>query len=136
MARMTPSPPGLVRIFDRAVRPLAGTTRRKMFGYPALCVRGNMFAGLVRDRMILRLGEEDRRRFLEREGATPFVAMGRPMKQWAVVPPALVESPARLRPWLRRALAHGRALPPKPARRVGRCAPRCDQPWGRTSRAR
>jgi TfoX/Sxy family transcriptional regulator of competence genes len=133
---MTPSPPGLVRIFDRAVRPLAGTTRRKMFGYPALCVRGNMFAGLVRDRMILRLGEEDRRRFLEREGATPFVAMGRPMKQWAVVPPALVESPARLRPWLRRALAHGRALPPKPARRVGRCGPSCAQAWARTSRAR
>jgi len=136
VARMTPSPPGLVRIFDRAVRPLAGTTRRKMFGYPALCVRGNMFAGLVRDRMILRLGEEDRRRFLEREGATPFVAMGRPMKQWAVVPPALVESPARLRPWLRRALAHGRALPPKPARRVGRCGPSCAQAWARTSRAR
>jgi TfoX/Sxy family transcriptional regulator of competence genes len=117
---MTPSPPGLVRTFERAVRPLAGTTRRKMFGHPAILVHGNMFAGLVRDRMILRLGDGDRRRFLEREGATPFVAMGRPMKQWAVVPSAIVESPARLRPWLRRALAHGRSLPQKPARRVGR----------------
>lgn len=120
MARLKPAPPGLVRVFESAVRPLAGTTHRKMFGYPAIFVRGNMFAGLVRDRMILRLGEDDRRRFLERVGATPFVAMGRPMKQWAVVPPAIVESPARLRPWLRRALAHGRSLPPKPARRVGR----------------
>ena len=91
-----------------------------MFGCPAIFVRGNMFAGLVRDRMILRLGEGDRERFLEREGASPFVAMGRPMKQWAVVPPAMVRSPARLRPWLRRALAHGRSLPPKPARRPRR----------------
>jgi TfoX/Sxy family transcriptional regulator of competence genes len=122
MARMKPSPPGLVRVFERAVGPLAEITRRKMFGYPAVSVRGNMFAGLVRDRMILRLGEDDRRRFLAREDATPFIAMGRSMKQRAVVPPAIVRSPARLRPWLRRALAHGRSLPPRPARRAGRHA--------------
>lgn len=55
MAKMTakkPSPPRLVRAFEAAVRPFTGTTQRKMFGYPAIFLRGNMVAGLVRDRMI------------------------------------------------------------------------------------
>jgi hypothetical protein len=71
---------------------------------------------LVRDRMVLRLADRDRERFLRLAGAEPFVAMGRTMCQWAMVPPALAASPARLRPWLRRALTHGRSLPAKPSR--------------------
>ena len=77
-----------------------------MFGYPAVFVNGNMFAGLVRDTMILRLGETDRERFLALPGARHFVAMGgRRMNEWMVAP--------RLKSWLRKALARGRSLPPK-----------------------
>lgn len=115
-----PSPPRLVRTFDTAVRSLRGVTQRKMFGYPAIFVRGNMVAGLVRDRMILRLGDRDRPRFLALAGAEPFVAMGRTMRQWVVVPPAMAASQPRLRPWLHRALTHARSLPAKPARRRSR----------------
>lgn len=32
---------------------LRGVEQRKMFGYPAVFVNGNMFAGLARDKMIL-----------------------------------------------------------------------------------
>ena len=89
-----------------------------MFGYPAVFVNGNMIAGLVRDRMAIRLAAGDRERFLVLPGATPFIAMkGRVMKQWAVVPPAMLKSPAQLGRWLTRALAHGRSLPAKPVRR-------------------
>jgi hypothetical protein len=80
MAKMTakkPSPPRLVRAFEAAVRPFTGTTQRKMFGYPAIFLRGNMVAGLVRDRMILRLSDRDRERFLALEGAEPFIRAGR-----------------------------------------------------------
>lgn len=120
MAKMTakkPSPPRLVRAFEAAVRPFTGTTQRKMFGYPAIFLRGNMVAGLVRDRMILRLSDRDRERFLALEGAEPFIAMGRSMRQWAVVPPAMATSRVRLGPWLRRALTYSRSLPAKPVRR-------------------
>lgn len=113
-----PSPPRLVRAFEAAVGPLTGTTARKMFGYPAIFLRGNMVAGLVQDRMIVRLSELDRARLLARAGAEPFVAMGRPMRQWVVLPPSMALSPARLRPWLHRALTHTRSLPAKPARRA------------------
>jgi TfoX/Sxy family transcriptional regulator of competence genes len=121
-----PSPPRLVRAFEAAVAPLQGTTQRKMFGYPAIFLRGHMIAGLVRDRMVLRLvlrlADRDQERFLRLAGAEPFVAMGRTMRQWAMVPPTMAASPARLRPWLRRALTHGRSLPAKPSRppRAGR----------------
>jgi TfoX/Sxy family transcriptional regulator of competence genes len=118
------SPARLVRAFDDAVQPLRGVERRKMFGYPAIFVNGNMVAGLVRSAMILRLGETERARFLELPGAKPFIAMkGRVMKQWAIVPPAMLESGSVLKPWLRKALAHGRSLPPKAVRRRTRPRP-------------
>ena len=113
-----PAPPRNVHAFALATGRLRGVEARKMFGYPAVFVNGNMIAGLVRDRMVIRLAAEDRERFLALPGATPFIAMkGRMMKQWAVVPPAMLKSPARLGRWLTRALAHGRSLPPKPVRR-------------------
>jgi len=113
-----PAPAALVQRFALATGRLRGVESRKMFGYPAVFVNGNMIAGLVRDRMVIRLAAEDRERFLALPGATPFIAMkGRVMKQWAVVPPAMLKSSAQLGRWLTRALAHGRSLPPKPVRR-------------------
>ena len=89
-----------------------------MFGYPAVFVNGNMFAGLVRNSMVLRLGENGVARFLELPGAKPFIAMGgRRMKAWAIVQPAMVKSPSVLAAWLRKALAYGRTLPPKTVKR-------------------
>lgn len=108
------APLGNVEAFTRATARLRGVEARKMFGYPAVFVNGHMIAGLVRDRMVIRLGVQDRERFLALPGAGPFVAMkGRAMKQWAVVPPSMMKSPARLGRWLIRALSHGRSLAPK-----------------------
>ena len=85
-----------------------------MFGYPAMFVNGNMFAGLVRDAMVLRLSDADRDAFLRLPGARPFIAMkGRVMRQWAVVPPSMVKSGTTLPQWLRKAFAYARSLPPK-----------------------
>ncbi len=113
-----PSPPALVRTFERAVQHLHGAERRKMFGYPAIFVNGNMVAGLVRDRMILRLAEKERAKFLALPRAKPFIAMrGRVMKQWVVVPPTVLTSDPALKAWLRKALAHGRSLPAKIGKR-------------------
>jgi hypothetical protein len=39
------SPPALVERFEAIVPALSGAERRKMFGYPAAFVGGNMFAG-------------------------------------------------------------------------------------------
>jgi len=118
-----PAPASNVEAFTRAAARLRRVEARKMFGYPAAFVNGHMIAGLVRDRMVIRLGEKDRKRFLALPGATPFIAMkGRVMKQWAVVPPSMMKSPAHLGRWLTRALAHGRSLTPKVKRHGARRA--------------
>ena len=52
------SPPALVASFDALVAPFCDAERRSMFGYPAVFVNGNMFAGLHENRLVLRLDDE------------------------------------------------------------------------------
>ena len=109
-----PAPEELVRAFTATVQSLPGTELRRMFGYPCAFANGQMFAGLHQESMIIRLSEEERARFLDLEGASPFEPMpGRPMRQYVVVPPAMVTDEGPLRAWLEKALAYARSLPPK-----------------------
>lgn len=88
-----------------------------MFGYPAAFVNGNMLGGLFQDRMMLRLSPADLETFRADTGAELFEPMpGRVMREYAVVPSAILKSKAKLRPWLARALAYTESLPPKPAK--------------------
>ncbi|HKW78918.1 MAG TPA: TfoX/Sxy family protein [Candidatus Limnocylindria bacterium] len=108
------SPPELIAAFDKAAPKDRRAVRRPMFGYPALFVNGNMFAGTYQDKVVVRLSEEDRARLMNEKGAAPFEPMpGRPMKGYVVVPPALVAKPASLRAWIDRALVYAASLPPK-----------------------
>lgn len=112
------SPPELVELFD-AVMPGPPAVTRKMFGYPAGFVNGHMFAALHEHRFIVRLGESDRAELLAVEGAHAFEPMaGRPMREYVVVPPALL-SPEAVAPWVERAFAHAAGLPPKQPKSSG-----------------
>ncbi len=87
-----------------------------MFGYPAAFFRGNMFAGLFQDSMFLRLSPEHRAALCAHRGARPFEPMaGRPMREYVVVPPAILASENQLREWLEKARAYAASLPPKAA---------------------
>lgn len=119
---------GLVETFE-AVRPRAPAEARQMFGYPCCFVNGNMFMGLHEDRMILRLDETERERLLAMEGAEPFEPMpGRPMREYVVVPPALLTDHPTLRGWVDRSLAYARALPPKGKAATGKAAAKAPAP--------
>jgi TfoX/Sxy family transcriptional regulator of competence genes len=111
-----PSPPALIATLSRLAEGLGGVERRKMFGYPALFINGNMFAGLMRDTMVLRLPETNRQSLIGDGKATPFVAMGRTMREWVALAPLLLGDKAELRESLGKALAHTAAMPPKPAK--------------------
>jgi hypothetical protein len=107
------SPPALVARFDELTALVPDATRRPMFGYPSCVLRGHMFMSLFADRLILRLGDDDRRDFLARHKASVFEPMpGRPMKEYVVVPPTLVDTPA-VEDWIARAHAYADSLPPK-----------------------
>ncbi|HEY6279537.1 MAG TPA: TfoX/Sxy family protein [Streptosporangiaceae bacterium] len=107
------SPPELVARFDELATLVGEADRRQMFGYPSCVLRGNMFMALHEDSLILRLAEPDRAEFLSRHQAALFEPMpGRPMKEYVVVPPGMVESD-EVDDWVRRSLAYAEQLPPK-----------------------
>jgi TfoX/Sxy family transcriptional regulator of competence genes len=119
MPQFTASPQELIERFEVALVSVPRAETKKMFGYPAAFIGGNMFAGLFKDRMILRLAAEDRAEFTSRFGATNFEPMpGRPMKEYAVVPKTVLDTPRDLERWLAKSFAFAQSLPAKVADRA------------------
>jgi TfoX/Sxy family transcriptional regulator of competence genes len=113
------SPPELVARFDELATLVGEADRRQMFGYPSCVLRGNMFMALHEDSLILRLAEPDRAEFRGRYDAALFEPMpGRPMKEYVVVPPAVVDS-GEIDDWVRRSLAYAEQLPAKKGKQKG-----------------
>src|SRR5829696_6559948 len=98
------SPEGLVARFARVLDGFPDVERRKMFGYPAAFVGGNMVTGLHQNSWVVRL-PEDAQRDAMAAGATTFDPMGgRPMKNFVALPAEVVEDEARVAEWVNRAI--------------------------------
>jgi TfoX/Sxy family transcriptional regulator of competence genes len=107
------SPPDLVERFGAAVAGIEGLETRKMFGYPAGFIGGNMVTGLHQESWIVRLPEDARNEQLE-AGWTTFEPMaGRPMREYLALPAEILDDPDAARDWVERAAAYVRTLPPK-----------------------
>jgi TfoX/Sxy family transcriptional regulator of competence genes len=117
------SPPALVDRFHETVAGIDGVEVRKMFGYPAGFVGGNMAFGLHQESFIVRLPDDAREGRLE-AGWTQFEPMpGRPMREYVALPSEVVDDPDQARAWAERAAAYVRTLPPKvPKPRKGRAS--------------
>lgn len=61
------------------------TDAKKMFGGVCYLLHGNMFCGVYKDFLILRLGEKGAEEALRSQYARPFDITGRPMKGWVMV---------------------------------------------------
>ena len=104
---------GLIDLFD-TVMPGPPAVQRKMFGYPAGFVNGNMFMGLFQESMILRLPEGPREEFLIVHNTKIFEPMpGRPMREYAAVPPSVLRDRKELTAWVAKAFEYGASLKPK-----------------------
>ena len=113
-AKWTKSPPELIATFDAALKIDGRIERRQMFGYPCAFLNRNMLTGLFQDTLTVRLSEADRTKAMAEPGASIFEPMkGRPMREYVVLPPAIVADSRKLRAWLRRAIAHVDTLPAK-----------------------
>jgi len=86
-----------------------------MFGGIAAKVNGQMFAGLFARSAIVKLSESDQKAALALDGAALFDPMGngRVMHDTVVLPESVMDEPDELKSWLRKALTHTAALPPK-----------------------
>jgi len=104
---------GLIDLFE-SVMPGPPAVQRKMFGYPAGFVNGNMFMGLFQESMILRLPTGPREEFLKVHNAKIFEPMaGRPMREYAAVPQSVMRDKKELTAWVAKALEYGASLKPK-----------------------
>jgi TfoX/Sxy family transcriptional regulator of competence genes len=107
------APDDLRERFEAAVAGIEGLEQRKMFGYPAGFVGGNMTTGLHQDAWIVRLPEDVREERLAAGWSTFEPMPGRQMREYVAMPPDVVSDPDQAREWVERAAAYVRTLPPK-----------------------
>jgi TfoX/Sxy family transcriptional regulator of competence genes len=97
----------------KAVAAHADLSERKMFGGLCLMSGGNMFAGIIGDELMLRVGKERFEELLAKPGARPMDFTGRPMNGYIYVSPHAFATDKALSTWLEAALAFVETLPPK-----------------------
>lgn len=87
--------------------------KKKMFGGVCHLLNGNMFCGVLKDFLILRLGEPNAKSALELPYVKPFDITGRPMKGWVMVSEEGFDDDDALEAWLMKAREFVNTLPPK-----------------------
>ena len=113
MPSFSKSPPELVERFGAVMDRYPAAARKKMFGYPAAFVGGNMATGLFADRWVVRLPDAEIEP-AKADGADAFEPVpGKPMKSFVVSPAADVNDDDAIGTWVERGLAHAASLPPK-----------------------
>ena len=114
MSKLPPAPAELVARFGKVIESVPGAQVRKMFGYPAAFLNGNMFAGLYDNYMIVRLSPKDIKAFFELHNSHAFEPMpGRAMKEYAVIPTAVLNSESELAEWLGKSFDYVNSMPAK-----------------------
>jgi hypothetical protein len=113
MPSFTKSPPELVERFSAVLDRYPDAVRKKMFGYPAAFVGGNMATGLFAEQWVVRLPDAEIGD-AKAAGAEGFEPMpGRAMKSFVVIPPGDVADDAAIVRWVERGLAHAGSMPAK-----------------------
>ena len=86
---------------------------KKMFGGVCHLLHGNMFCGVYKDYLILRLGEQKSEEVLKSSYARPFDITGKAMKGWVMMEEKGFKTDERLKDWLNLAKKFVNQLPPK-----------------------
>lgn len=89
------------------------TDHKKMFGGVCHLLNGNMFCGVYKDFLILRLGEEGGNKALALPHVRPFDITGKPMKGWVMVEQDGFQPDHYLTSWLNQGKEFVSSLPPK-----------------------
>ena len=105
---------GLITEFRAMAPQLSHGELRKMFGYDAVFVNGNMAVGLWQNTCVVKVSPADQALLLKRGLAVPFAPMkDRVMTGWLELSGELAHDPEELLAWSQRAVTFIAALPPK-----------------------
>ena len=101
---------------ERICRGLArkkGIEEKKMFGGIGFLLNGNLFVGVWKESLVVRLGEEEGEEALKESHVKEFDITGKPMRNWVLVGPEGVQDDEQLAGWIQRAVKFVGALPAK-----------------------
>lgn len=98
---------------SKIVSPWKNTNSRRMFGGVGYLLRGNMFCGVYKDFLILRLGGKGAEEALRSRHVRPFDITGRAMKGWVMVDREGFRGDDELETLLDEAKEFAKTLPPK-----------------------
>jgi TfoX/Sxy family transcriptional regulator of competence genes len=105
---------GLITEFRAMASQLSHGELRKMFGYDAVFVNGNMAVGLWQNTCVVKVSPADQAVLLKRGLAVPFSPVkGRVMTGWLELSEELAHDPEELLAWGQRAVTFIATLPPK-----------------------
>ena len=90
-----------------------GLTEKKMFGGEAFMLNGNMFCGVVRDDLLVRVGAERNEEALALPNARPMDFTGKPMKGFIYVDSKGWSKHAVLKKWVDMGVENVSTLPKK-----------------------
>jgi TfoX/Sxy family transcriptional regulator of competence genes len=103
-------------VADRVRKALAGVdgvSEKKMFGGIAFMVRGNMCCGVIRDKLMVRVGPEAYGSMLEKPHVHEMDFTGRPLTGFLYVEAQGFGSSKELKYWVRMATGYALSLPAK-----------------------
>ena len=87
---------------------------KKMFGGLAFLIGGHMSVSASgQGGLLLRCDPEETEALLKKPHAARFEMRGRSMDGWLRIAPEGVRTKRQLEPWVKRAVAYARSLPPK-----------------------
>jgi TfoX/Sxy family transcriptional regulator of competence genes len=98
---------------NRAISRWKNADAKKMFGGVCHLLNGNMFCGVLKESLILRLGEEGAGEALNQPFVRPFDITGKPMKGWVMVEGKGFGDDKELKAWLNKAKTFVKTLPAK-----------------------
>ena len=94
----------------------SGVTERSMFGGIAWMLDGNMFVGIVKDELMVRVGPDAHDAAVAEAHARIMDFAGRPMKGYVFVAAEGLDTDASLAGWVERGAAFAATLPAKKGR--------------------
>ena len=90
-----------------------GFDEKKMFGGICYLLHGNMVCGILKNDLIVRVGQKDYADILTLPYTREFDITGRPMKGWVLVSASGIASDKALKGWIEKGISFVKSLPPK-----------------------
>ena len=90
-----------------------GITKKKMFGGLCFLLNGNMCCGVIKDRLVLRVGPENYESALQDKNARPMDFTGKPLRGFIYVIPSGLKDKKSLEKWVQTGIDFASCLPKK-----------------------